>query len=105
MQRRRPQILGEAHHLVQLVRVVSGDGHVYLERDALGPKRLDAGHSRSERSRQPAEGIVGGLIRPIQRDAHPIDAALPDALGQILVDQGPVGRQGDDQAPSRWRSS
>ncbi len=95
MQRIRTQRACQVEHGWQLVSIVPGDRGIDLHRHAELLQVAHAVDGGFERSRDPAESVVGQRIGAIQADGNPLHACLDDLLRYRFRNQRTVRGQGD----------
>ena len=92
------QLAGNGIQPVHLPKVFGGDAAVQLHVHPARPQKAHRGKGLFKAAGASAQGLVGGVIGPIEGDVHPPGLVVGKKVGPLFIQQGAVGVQGKHHA-------
>lgn len=92
------QLAGNGIQPVHLPKVFGGDAAVQLHVHPPRPQKAHRGKGLFKAAGAAAQGLVGGVVGPIEGDVHPPGLVAGKKVGPFFVQKGAVGVQGKHHA-------
>lgn len=92
------QLAGNGIQPVHLPEVFGGDAAVQLHVHPPRPQKAHRGKGLFKAAGAAAQGLVGGVVGPIEGDVHPPGLVAGKKVGPFFVQKGAVGVQGEHHA-------
>ena len=92
------QLAGNGVQPVHLPKVFGGDAAVQLHVHPPRPQKAHCGKGLFKAAGAAAQGLVGGVVGPIEGDVHPPGLVAGKKVRPFFIQKGAVGVQGEHQA-------